>query len=79
MLGTFSPKSLQLKQFYHYEITLNKHLYVMSDTNIAVAYRNEQKGTKSETCNNITKKIWYKFMDRECKFQKHIYQGFTIP
>ena len=51
----------------------------MSDTNITVAYRNEQKGTKSETRNNITKKIWYKFMDRECKFQKHIYQGFIIP
>ena len=36
----------------------------MSDNSTAIAYTNEQKGTKSENCTHITQEIWYTFMER---------------
>ena len=36
----------------------------MSGNSTAIAYTNEQKGTKSENCNRITKEICYTFMER---------------
>lgn len=48
----------------------------MSDNSTAIAYTNEQKGTKSDTCNHITKEICYKFMERAVNISAAHLQGF---
>ena len=43
---------------------LVRHLRIMSDNSIAITYINKQGGTKSTTCNQLTKDIWIICMDK---------------
>ena len=58
-----SAITLAVKTFLSWQQNI-KHLCVMSDSTIAIAYINNQGGTKLKVWNHITKKIWYMCMDR---------------
>ena len=54
---------LPIKSFLPRKV-LVRHLRTMSDNSTAIAYINKQGGTKSTTCNQLTKDFWIICMDK---------------
>ena len=54
---------LAIKSFLPHKV-LVRHLRIMSDNSTTIAYINKQEGTKSTTCNQLTKDIWIICMDK---------------